>query len=136
MKKNPFPMDIFIHLRRHHFSRRQAAASLALLSFCASRQSWQGKRPCGTAFRAGRRGCLLSQPPEHFQNENTPNHQYAGPKPSAPRSGVSLPASPVDARRPFLLATGIQKSTAKPRLLADDLFSLSPDMFGYELKHQ
>ena len=43
-------MDIFIHLRYRHFSRRQAAASLVLLSICVSQQSRQRKRPCGTVF--------------------------------------------------------------------------------------
>jgi len=43
-------MDIFIHLRFRIFSRRQAAAYLALLSICVSQQSRQRKRPCGTAF--------------------------------------------------------------------------------------
>jgi hypothetical protein len=39
-----------IHLRCHHFSRMQVAASSALLPTCASQQSWRRKRPCGTAF--------------------------------------------------------------------------------------
>jgi hypothetical protein len=49
-------MDIFILLRCRHFSRRQAAVSLALLSICVSQQSWQRKRPCGTAFGWPARG--------------------------------------------------------------------------------
>ena len=43
-------MDIFIHLRCRHFSRRQAAASLALLSICVSQQSWHAKVLAGPAF--------------------------------------------------------------------------------------
>ncbi len=61
-------MDIFIHLRCRHFSRRQAAALLALLSILrkpakAGTQTSLRDRPS-----AGRRGCLLPQPPERLPN--------------------------------------------------------------------
>ncbi len=65
-----------------------------------------------------------------FHCINALNHQYAGRKPGAPRSGVSLPAT----QSQFRCHTEID-SNANPRFLADDLFSLYPDMFGYKLKH-
>jgi hypothetical protein len=43
-------MDIFIHLRYRHFSFRQAAASLALLSICVSQQAGNWHAPAGPAF--------------------------------------------------------------------------------------